>query len=204
MNIEKTKKLFAKNLLELLGEKGKMIWQETEKEFLKLKKDLDFLKTSQNTMDKRLETAALFLALIKSLEKQGADFEEIRKICLELAAELVKPKNRLQVWAKIWIAKLVTTPFFQKLLAKKMQSVKNSPEGFVVELVKGDRENFDFGFDIKECGICKLYRKQQAEKYAKILCEVDYMTSEIAGLQLNRSMTIANGGEKCDFRFKKK
>jgi hypothetical protein len=30
---------------------------------------------------------------------------------------------------------------------------------------------------------------------------VDYITSEIAGLTLLRTNTIANGGARCDFRF---
>lgn len=41
------------------------------------------------------------------------------------------------------------------------------------------------------------------EKFTPILCEVDFMTSNMAGLQLIRSGTIATGAKICDFRFKK-
>ena len=54
-----------------------------------------------------------------------------------------------------------------------------------------------------ECGICKLFQKHNAGKYASILCEVDKVTSNLAGLELIRNSTIAYGAEKCDFRFKK-
>ena len=37
-----------------------------------------------------------------------------------------------------------------------------------------------------------------------ILCEVDEITSALAGLKLVRTGTIANGAKKCDFRFIKK
>lgn len=58
-------------------------------------------------------------------------------------------------------------------------------------------------FDILECGICKLFKKHNYEKYSSILCEVDEITSRLAGLKLIRTGTIALGAKKCDFRFKK-
>ncbi|MFI5156145.1 MAG: L-2-amino-thiazoline-4-carboxylic acid hydrolase [Chitinophagales bacterium] len=42
-----------------------------------------------------------------------------------------------------------------------------------------------------------------SKKYASILCEVDKVTSGLAGLDLIRTGTIALGAKKCDFRFKK-
>ena len=59
------------------------------------------------------------------------------------------------------------------------------------------------GCDILECGICKLFARHGFSKYASLLCEVDYITSTRAGLQLVRTGTIANGAERCDFRFKR-
>lgn len=51
--------------------------------------------------------------------------------------------------------------------------------------------------------ICKLFQKHGAGRYAAILCEVDKLTSSLAGLELIRSGTIANGAAKCDFKFRK-
>ena len=69
--------------------------------------------------------------------------------------------------------------------------------------IKPETYNLGYGFDIYECGICKLFQKHNAGKYASILCEVDKVTSNLAGLELIRNSTIAYGAEKCDFRFKK-
>ncbi|MDB5014511.1 MAG: hypothetical protein JWQ25_2713, partial [Daejeonella sp.] len=52
-------------------------------------------------------------------------------------------------------------------------------------------------------GICKLFNKHNYQKYSAILCEVDEITSALAGLELIRKGTIARGATKCDFRFKK-
>jgi hypothetical protein len=46
-------------------------------------------------------------------------------------------------------------------------------------------------------------KKGHYEKYASILCEVDELTSNMAGLQLIRTGTIALGAKKCNFRYKK-
>jgi hypothetical protein len=90
------------------------------------------------------------------------------------------------------------------MLNKKF-SQRDNPEGFVAKIITDKQETFGigYGFDILECGICKLYKKHQYEKFASILCEFDEMTSALAGLKLVRTGTIANGAMKCDFRFKK-
>ena len=59
-----------------------------------------------------------------------------------------------------------------------------------------------YGIDILECGICKLYNKHNYNKFASILCEIDHITTSLAGLEMVRMGTIANGAQKCDFRYK--
>jgi hypothetical protein len=91
-----------------------------------------------------------------------------------------------------------------KSLSKKVSHNENK-QGFVATIITGKKETFGFGFgiDILECGICKLFKQHNFYKYASILCEVDEVTSGLAGLQLIRTGTIANGAHKCDFRYKK-
>ena len=74
---------------------------------------------------------------------------------------------------------------------------------FVSSFIEGDGENFDFGLDITECGICKLYKAQGAEKLARYMCLSDYVVSKAFNRGLVRYKTIAEGSEKCDFRYKK-
>lgn len=71
---------------------------------------------------------------------------------------------------------------------------------WVVNLLPGNG-SYDLGYDYLECGICKLCRDEGCPELAKYLCRLDYMFAETMGLRLERSDTLANGGEKCDFRF---
>lgn len=96
-------------------------------------------------------------------------------------------------------------PFVPKKDAQKI-SRKWHEDGFRAELITDKEETYGLGYgiDILECGICKLFSKHHAQAYTPILCEVDKITSNLAGLELIRKGTIANGADKCDFRFKKK
>jgi hypothetical protein len=148
------------------------------------------------------------LALIKVLSKNGNDYQKIRSLVLALALKMSEPDSSLQRWLKNRAAYLVTSRPGRFLLARMNKSLqqKNDSRGFVVNILTGKEETYGLGYglDIHQCGICHLFQKHQFQAFTPILCEVDYITSSIAGLQLVRKGTIANGAEKCDFRFKRK
>jgi hypothetical protein len=181
---------------------------EVEERFAELSKDTKFAATSSNPIDKRLDFCAYFLALIKTLERKGFSYEQIRAICLEITIDYVSPKNVIQKWLKRLPPKLIGLQPVRLLLKvfNKKISKKGHPDGFraVVLTDKSETYNLGYGIDILECGICKLFQKHDAGKYASILCEVDKVTSGLAGLELIRKSTIAYGADKCDFRFRKK
>lgn len=202
------KKSFGKILKEHYPKKFRRLLSEIDMSFDSLSKDIAFASDSQNPLDKRMGLCAYFLAMIKVLEKQGIPFDGIRKICLNVAYEYVRPKNFFQKWAKQLPVKFINTRAgnrFLKVLNRKI-SAKGHPNGFRATIITDRKETFNLGYgiDILECGICKLYAKNKADHYAPILCEVDKVTSKLAGLVLVRSGTLANGADKCDFRFKLK
>lgn len=180
---------------------------EINKNFRIISNDTTFALASSNPIDRRLDFCAYFLALIKTLDEQGESFETIRQLCLEIVIEYVRPKNKLQLLLKRLPAKFANTwlsTIFLNAFDKRV-SRKAHPDGFVANIITDKKETFGLGYgiDIMECGICKLFRKYNYEKYSSILCEVDEITSHLGGLKLIRTGTIALGAKKCDFRFKK-
>jgi len=170
--------------------------------------DTAFAARSTNPIDKRLDFCSYFLALIKTLHEHGENFETIRKICLEIVTEYIRPKNKLQQLTKKLPARLVNTwlaTYFIKKFNKRV-STNSNPDGFIANIITDKRETLGLGYgvDILECGICKLFNKHNYQKYASILCEVDALTSSLAGLKLVRNGTIALGAKKCDFRWERK
>lgn len=179
---------------------------ETDRHYELISFDTKFAATSKNPIDKRLDFCAYFLAFIKTLHSCGVEFEAIRRICLEIVTEYVRPKNKFQRMIKRLPAKFIDTWLAQIFLKKFNNRVsrKNEP-GFVANIITDKNETYGLGYgiDILECGICKLFHKHHYDQYASILCEVDEVTSGLAGLILIRKGTIANGADKCDFRWRK-
>ena len=170
--------------------------------------DTSFAARSANPIDKRLDFSTYFLALIKTLDEQGEKFETTRKICLEIVIEYVRPKNKLQQLLKKLPVKLINTKlatFFFKAFNERV-SKNSNPGGFIANIITDKKETLGLGYgvDILECGICKLFKKHNYQKYSSILCEVDHITSDLAGLKLVRNGTIALGAQKCDFRWERK
>ncbi len=175
--------------------------------YARIAEDTRFAAASPNPIDRRLDFSAYFLALIQTLDERGESYQTIRTLCLQIVGEYVRPKNRVQALLKRLPARLVGTWLGGALL--KVFAAKAGrrahPDGFVARIFTDKKETLGlgYGFDILECGICKLFHKHHYAQYASILCEVDEITSGLAGLQLVRTSTIARGASKCDFRFKR-
>jgi hypothetical protein len=177
-----------------------------ENEFNNLKEDVNFARTSPNLVDRRLLFTSYFLAVITVLDQQGESFEKIREISLQTVSEYVRPKNSIQKFLKV-LPVLLLKSRIGNMLVKAFAGRAGKaghPDGFVAKIITDKNETYGLGYgvDILECGICKLFNKHGYSQYAKILCEVDEITSGLAGLQLIRRGTIANGAEKCDFRWR--
>lgn len=165
------------------------------------------LATSKNPIDKRLSFSAYFLAMIQSLDEKGESYEQIRRVCLEVAYDFVQPKNTFQALIKKWPSYFIQT-WLGKLLIqnlKKEAEKPGHPDGFVARIIteKNATHGLGYGIDILECGICKQFQKRNYQRFTSILCEVDHMTTSLAGLEMIRQGTIALGAEFCDFRYKK-
>lgn len=179
---------------------------KTDEHYTNISIDTAFSKTSKNPVDRRLDFSAYFLALIVTLDERAETFENIRKICLKITIRYVQPRNKIHQYFKRLLPRMINTWLGKKLVKAfhKRISLNSNPEGFIANIItdKKDTYGLGYGIDIIECGICKLFKKHNYSKYASILCEVDEITSSIAGLKLIRSGTIANGAKICDFRFK--
>ena len=178
-----------------------------DEEYNLLKRDVEFSHYSANPMDKRLDSAAMFLSTFLILEKNGVSFLQLESIAKEIALESMKPKNIFyKVFRKLRYF-LINAGLMNKFIHKldRRVSVLAHPDGFKAHFIlkkKNDNE-LVFGVDILECGICKFFKKHNHLKFATLLCEVDQITSRLNGLELQRSGTIASGALKCDFRYKR-
>lgn len=202
------RKYFIKGIRKDFPASSTAIINETDENFKAIAEDTRFAATSPNPIDKRLDFAAYFLALLKTLDRHGESYESIRKISLDIVLDYVRPKNKLAAMMKRLPAWIIPSSLGTLFLEKFKERVNKNPnaDGFIATIITEKNETFGLGYgvDILECGICKLFHKHNFQKYSSILCEVDAVTADLAGLEMIRTGTIALGAKKCDFRWKRK
>jgi L-2-amino-thiazoline-4-carboxylic acid hydrolase len=144
---------------------------------------------------------ALFLALYRVLKTRGQSTEEVGNLILEAVSRMYS--SHLVRVMRLFGS--IQRRLFGCQAARRLARISQQrkyPDDFVCMFVEGDGVNFDYGFDYVECGICKFLHRQNADELAPYMCRLDYPYAEAMGIRLMRTSTIAEGGKKCDFRYK--
>ncbi|MHA2128271.1 MAG: L-2-amino-thiazoline-4-carboxylic acid hydrolase [Promethearchaeota archaeon] len=183
--------------------KAEELINQMRKEYESIIPEIPYIGGRKNVFTNVLIDKVSTLAIIRILEKEGYSFREIGEFNNQYA------ENIFQI-RKDSIEKVGQDPLAQSFdkgaiaLFKKycINSLKKDyPDDWVMEFVEGDGMNFDYGFNISECGILKAYKKLGAEKYVPFLCLYDLAMAHTMGFGLNRTQTLANGAPKCDHRY---
>lgn len=142
-----------------------------------------------------------YLAVYRGLQRQGRTVEDAGWLIYMIATEETRaiPYIARRVLGYLWFS-----PIFTNRIKKReiMSQQRRYPEDWVLNYVQGDGQELDYGVDYFECANCKLLRAENAFELAPYVCATDQPISELAGWGLTRTMTLAEGFSKCDFRFK--
>lgn len=155
----------------------------------------------ENMFTEWLIYGVYYLAVYQVLKAEGQSVEEVGEVMYNIFQAMADyPK---------WVLRLVgrfkyndTYVRHLKAAAANTQKCRYSAD-WVATFIEGNGEGFDYGLDITECGICKLYRAHGADELAPYLCLSDYVVSNAFERGLVRYKTVAEGAEVCDFRYKK-
>ncbi|MCG2769139.1 MAG: L-2-amino-thiazoline-4-carboxylic acid hydrolase [Anaerolineae bacterium] len=158
---------------------------------------IPYIGGDENPMTRHLVRSTTSLALYKAMKARGKTAEQAGKIIYNAVVERV---SHLPVSTSKALSP-------EDIVSKREQARKSQerlyPGDWVWEFVEGDGVEFDYGYDFLECGTQKLYHAQEADEFLPFYCFLDFVTSKASGWGLARSMTLAEGYEKCDFRFKR-
>lgn len=141
-----------------------------------------------------LRIATLELSLFKAMKKHGKSAGETWEICHEALKVRTEAMPRFLRRLIGWY--LFTG--FVKNRARKM-SGKNLG-GFTIEYVEDDG---DWGVNYIKCAIFEFLKEQDAEEFAPYVCLSDMALSDAMAWGLKRTETLADGSDKCNFRFRK-
>lgn len=95
------------------------------------------------------------------------------------------------------------TPEWQAMRRAECERSRENEFGFQLRFVDGDTDTH-FGVDYLSCPICALLAREQATELAPHLCALDYVLADLMDFRLERTATLASGGDRCDFRYFKR
>lgn len=183
-------------------ETGEAMVNDFRYEFESLIPEMPKIRQDDKLLEKQLIICTAFLGIYRSMKKQGKNVGEIWQLCHDIEEAMIKSIPKIVRWF------LRYNLFSKKEKNREIESAKLSqkhqyPEDFVFTYVEGNGKDFDYGIDMTECAMCKFYARMGAEEFLPYICNTDYIFSEYFGYELIRTQTLAQGHEKCDFRFKK-
>lgn len=183
------------------GEDSEAMLQEAREEYEALIPHLPYVGGRQ-PFTQFLISTAWYLSLYRVLQRRGQTVEEVGQL-IYLATEAY-----LQAYPRFLRRFLGSTTFSPRYLRRLQKGALKSherqyPGNYVYNYVPGDGETFDYGIDYVECGPLKFLTEQGVPELAPYICPMDILSSELLGWGLKRTMTLAEGAERCDFRFKK-
>jgi len=191
---------FCERIGVLIGEKygrefKKDIIAEIREEYESIYEEMPYIGGDENSLTSILVSGAENLAFYKVLKRHGKPLKEIGELAYKAQEklfddhpELVPPMTNPEI-----------IPYIK--YAANASGEKRFSEDWVYEFIEGNDE-FDFGTDFRECGIQKLYHKYDAEEFTPYLCAMDILMSKCGNLGLHRTQTLAEGGNRCNFRYK--
>lgn len=188
-------------LKKYFGDDVGMLIADMRREFENLIPQLPYIGGKQPFTEFIIFTA-MFLAMYRVNKEQGKTAEQTGEMMFEIGRAFLRSYPVILVYL---FGMMNFSRRYLELVRKGAAESQQRKyiEGSVINFVEGDGENFDYGVDYIECASCKFLTKHGAPELAPYLCPVDILYSDTLGWGLTRTMTLAEGAGKCDFRFKR-
>ncbi len=172
------------------------------KRFERLLPDLPNVGGDDNVDTQYLVIAAWYAAYYPSMKACGQSAEGVGRMIYELnKTELaaIPRRQAMQAGDDFFSATHVAT---MKQWAESSLD-KKYPANWVAEFIEGDGKDFDFGYTYTECAVCKYLHAGGMPELAPFVCLNDFLTSKADGTGLHRTTTLGQGGQQCNFRYKR-
>ena len=189
-------------LIARYGEEAYTLIQASRQKYCDLIPQIPYVGENNPLVDVFYLPACRHLGIYKAFQEHGKTVEEVGQLVYEIGEAEIKaiPGFVRRVVRMLWFSRWLTTRLQKRAV---LSQERKYPGGYVVSYLQGDGKEFDYEFDYIECAVYRFFRQQGAAELVPYLCAIDKIASELMGWGLRRTMTLADGGVKCDFRFKK-
>ena len=177
------------------------IMREIRTNYTSLTPSVPYIGGKENMFTEWLTYGVYYLAVYRVLKPLGYSMDQIGEVIYKTYEDMADyPKWFLRIVGRLKYGGSYTS---RLRLAVEDSQKGQYPCGWVGTFVKGNGHQFDYGIDMTECGIWKSYVAHNAQELAPYMCLSDYVVSKAFDRGLVRHYTIAEGGDRCDFRYKK-
>ncbi len=185
--------------------KSEVLVSQMKAEFEKILPDIPYIGGQKNPLTLVLVKCVSDLAIFRTLEKIGFSFREIGEFHYNYVIAAHKLRKEALEKASKDPSQYPFDPVYMDSQKKLTDETKKKlyPDDWVMDFVEGDGENFEWGWNISECGVLKAYKKLGDEKYIPFLCLADYYEAEGLGFGFSRDQTLGFGAPLCTHRFVK-
>ena len=192
---------YRKHLVEAYGKaEAEAIARETLERFEELLRTSPTSAVTRTAYTRNLYLTAVVLAMYRSLQARGATVQEAARLIYLGSGELLQQPPDPLAHALAGQADAGSEAPEAAENAAAISQQRRYPDDWVYEVVEGDGHDFEMGMDFTECRIVKYLEREGASELAPYLCWVDYPQFAAMGLRLDRTETLAQGGQRCDFR----
>ncbi|MCZ6853675.1 MAG: L-2-amino-thiazoline-4-carboxylic acid hydrolase [Gammaproteobacteria bacterium] len=177
---------------------ARTVVEEAAEIFDRMIPDMAYVDNPKHSMAFPLFICNVNLAVFLALKKRGVDAHAFGNAMLTglAAAPLNVPDEPL--------GEGFLEEGFAEFVAVGEASQKDPVPGeFVLEVLAGDQNEFEFGYNIKSCAICHSFSKYDAMDLVPYMCATDDVMSDKGNQGLQRTGSIAVGAHHCDFRYKR-
>jgi len=184
------------------GEEADELIQASRQKYCDLIPQIPYFGENNTLVDMFYLPASRHLGTYKAFQEHGKTVEEVGQLVYEIGEAELKaiPGFVRRAVGIVWFSRWFTARLKKRAA---LSQERKYPGGYVVAYLQGDGKEFDYEFDYIECAVYNFFRQQGAVELVPYLCAIDKIASELMGWGLRRTMTLADGGVKCDFQFKK-
>ncbi|OGV46347.1 MAG: hypothetical protein A2X46_18595 [Lentisphaerae bacterium GWF2_57_35] len=157
---------------------------------------------ARNIVIRDFPVALWYVAYFRPMKAHGKTAEELGKMIYDLFE--TKLRQMPEAARRSEGAKLFLPEHVDKLREWARWTQKREyPANWVASFVPGNGTDCDYGYDYTECAIVNYLKAHGADEVAPYVCLNDFIRSRAYGTGLRRTKTLAQGDDRCDFRYKK-
>ena len=187
--IEVTRDMLRRKLSEA---KINEMFNQMKTEYEKIIPEIPYIGGTKNPFTSLLVGGISSLAMFYVLEREGFklrdigefyyEFRDINNAIRKRSLEKIGKDPAQYPFESTYI------DYIKKLC--ETSKLRNYPDDWVADYVEGDGKTFEWGFNFHECGLHKVLKRLDAEKFVHLFCLGDFSEANILGFGFTRIQTL--------------